>query len=103
MNECDWRYTEMELAPMSFDLLRGRFGRNESPIAAVEADYAWVDRGMSSSGSVELYRTYAAQCVELALKGPDPETRLALLDIAQAWLALSEHADKNQPCSRIGL
>jgi hypothetical protein len=50
---------------------------------------------MSSSGSVELYRTYAAQCVELALKGPDPETRLALLDIAQAWLALAEHADKN--------
>jgi len=50
---------------------------------------------MSSSGNVELYRVYAAQCVDLARKPPDPETRLALLDMAQAWLVLAEHANKN--------
>jgi hypothetical protein len=50
---------------------------------------------MSSTGSAEVYRAHAAQCVEIARKTPDPETRLALLDIAQAWLALAQHADKN--------
>jgi len=49
---------------------------------------------MTSTGS-DSYRRYAAQCVELARKTPDPKTRLALLDIAQAWLALVEQADKN--------
>jgi hypothetical protein len=52
---------------------------------------------MSTTDSVELYRIYAAQCVELARKAPtpDPETRLALLNMARAWLVLAEHADKN--------
>ena len=50
---------------------------------------------MSTTGSVELYRTYAAQCVELARKASDPETRLALLNMARAWLVLAEQADKN--------
>ena len=50
---------------------------------------------MSSTGSAELYRTHAAQCVEIALRASDRETRLAILDMAQAWLALAKHADKN--------
>ena len=50
---------------------------------------------MSTTDSIELYRIYAAQCVELARKAPDPETRLALLNMAQAWLVLAEHANKN--------
>jgi hypothetical protein len=50
---------------------------------------------MSTTGSVELYRTYAAQCVELARKASDPETRLALLNMARAWLVLAEQADRN--------
>ncbi|MGA9006598.1 MAG: hypothetical protein WB495_06820 [Xanthobacteraceae bacterium] len=56
---------------------------------------------MSSTGSAELYRVHATQCVELALKAPDRETRLALLDMAQAWLALAEHADKNLHASTL--
>ncbi|MGB7175847.1 MAG: hypothetical protein WBD33_03265 [Xanthobacteraceae bacterium] len=49
---------------------------------------------MSSTGSAELYRKHAAQCIEIALRAP-VETRLELLNIAQAWLALAEHAEKN--------
>ena len=45
---------------------------------------------MSSTGSAELYRAHAAQCVGLAHKAPDHETRLWLLDMAQAWLVLAE-------------
>jgi hypothetical protein len=71
------------------------FDRNESPSPPFypSADCA-RGSGMSSTGSAELYRTHAAQCIEIALRAP-VETRLELLNIAQAWLALAEHADKN--------
>ena len=60
------------------------------------------DRGMSSTDSAELYRTHAAQCIEIALRAP-VETRLELLNIAQAWLALAEHAEKNVQAPHGGL
>lgn len=50
---------------------------------------------MSATGGVDLYRTYGTQCLELARKAPDLETRLALLNMAQAWVVLAEQADKN--------
>jgi hypothetical protein len=49
---------------------------------------------MSSTGN-DSHRRHAAQCVELARKAPDPKTRLALLEIAQAWMALAKQADRS--------
>ena len=96
----------MEIPPASFD---------KEPLRFVTIRYGWKasDRnksapppfqtsgqlrrgiGMSSTGSAEYYRAHAAQCVGLAHKAPDHETRLWLLDMAQAWLVLAEHANKN--------
>jgi hypothetical protein len=50
---------------------------------------------MSRSRASELYRSYACRCVEISYKAPDSENKLALLNMAQAWLALAEQADKN--------
>jgi hypothetical protein len=41
------------------------------------------------------YRLHAAHCVELAERISDAEGRLALLSMAQSWLALAEQAVKN--------
>jgi len=45
--------------------------------------------------SAEFYRLNAAQCVQTAHKTNDAEAKLALLDMAKAWLALADQADKN--------
>lgn len=37
----------------------------------------------------------AATCVEIAQRSSDLETKLALLKMAQSWLALAEQAIKN--------
>lgn len=43
----------------------------------------------------EEYRRRAAQCVELAQQHSDPEQKLKLMKMAQAWLRLAEQAEKN--------
>lgn len=50
---------------------------------------------MAHTGQFEIYRMRAAQCTKLAQKATDSEAKLALLDMAQAWLSLAEQADKN--------
>jgi hypothetical protein len=52
--------------------------------------------GMSSSPSVLIasYRLNAATCIEIA-RDLEPDRKLALLNIAQAWLNLAEQIAKN--------
>jgi hypothetical protein len=41
------------------------------------------------------YRVHAAECVRLAQKTSDPQSKSSLLDMARAWLALVTQGDKN--------
>jgi hypothetical protein len=41
------------------------------------------------------YRAHAAECVRLAQKTADPQSKSSLLDMARAWLALVSQGDKN--------
>jgi len=50
---------------------------------------------MSANEFASRYRLHAAHCVELAERSSDAEGRLALLAMAQSWLALAEQAVKN--------
>jgi hypothetical protein len=50
---------------------------------------------MSANESASRYRLHAAHCYELAERMSDAEGRLALLAMAQSWLALAEQAVKN--------
>ncbi len=50
---------------------------------------------MSSSDLASAYRLHAAKCIQIAHQSSNPESKLALLDMAQAWLALAEQAAKN--------
>ena len=43
------------------------------------------------------YQLHAEICAEVAQQVSDPETKLELLSIAQAWLRLAEQALKNEP------
>jgi hypothetical protein len=50
---------------------------------------------MSANEFASRYRLHAAHCVEFAERSSDAEGRLALLAMAQSWLALAEQAVKN--------
>jgi hypothetical protein len=50
---------------------------------------------MLRDGQVEAYRVSAAQCIQLAQKTDDAQSKLTLLDMARAWLALVTQNDKN--------
>ncbi len=45
--------------------------------------------------SAEAYRLRAKNCTQLAHKATDADSKMLLLDMAQAWLALAEQAAKN--------
>ncbi len=51
--------------------------------------------GMMPAEHAELYRTHAAQCIKLAQSIGELAGKLSLLDMAQAWIALAEQAEKN--------
>jgi hypothetical protein len=64
--------------------------------------YCWASWGaeyargcMSANDSVARYHLHAAHCTEIALRTSNTENRLALLAMAQSWLALAEQAEKN--------
>jgi hypothetical protein len=44
---------------------------------------------------VACYRLYAANCIRIAQRTVEPSSKLALLDMAQAWELLAEQAEKN--------
>jgi hypothetical protein len=50
---------------------------------------------MAASELVAAYRLHSARCTEIAQRSQDPEIKLALLTLAQSWLALAEQAIKN--------
>ena len=50
---------------------------------------------MSRSELVSRYRSHAANCLEIAQRLPEPDSKLALLDMAQSWLSLAEQVIKN--------
>jgi len=59
------------------------------------------DRRMLRDGHADVYRVHAAQCVLLAQKTDDPESKLALLDMARSWQALANQNDKNSRTSLV--
>jgi hypothetical protein len=48
---------------------------------------------------VACYRMYAGNCLEIARRVTEPSSRLALLDMAQAWERLAVQAEKNSAIS----
>jgi hypothetical protein len=42
------------------------------------------------------YRGYAAQCCIVAQRQDNAGDKLALVNMAQAWVALAEHMEKNE-------
>jgi hypothetical protein len=52
-------------------------------------------RGESSvTEPVVFYRMYAVTCVEIAAAVTDPARRASLFEMARAWFALAERAEK---------
>jgi hypothetical protein len=50
---------------------------------------------MPSDGLGVVHRVHAATCIMLAQKTADLQSKIALLDMARAWLALADQHDKN--------
>jgi hypothetical protein len=50
---------------------------------------------MAGREQAALYRLHAAKCIDIAHQSTDPESRLALLDMARSWRVLAAQADKN--------
>ena len=48
---------------------------------------------MASNESVAAYRLNAANCVEMAKEFSEPDQKLTLLDMANAWLRLAENRE----------
>jgi hypothetical protein len=48
----------------------------------------------------EEYKAHAAGCLDIARKTDDREGKIALLDMARAWLALADQHDKNSQATR---
>jgi hypothetical protein len=51
--------------------------------------------GMTSAQLATRYRLHAADCIKLAQSIAEAAGKLSLLNMAQAWVALAEQADKN--------
>ena len=44
----------------------------------------------------KVYRSHAAECLRLAMKAADAESRASMRRIAIAWIDLAEQAERNQ-------
>lgn len=44
----------------------------------------------------DYYRQYAFDCMRLANEAQEPSTKAVLIDMAQSWIRLSEHAQRNR-------
>ena len=47
------------------------------------------------------YRAHAAECVRLAQRTADPQSKSSLLAMARAWLALVTQGDKNNEATTL--
>jgi hypothetical protein len=45
---------------------------------------------------VDTYLVIAAKCIQLAQETDDNRSKLSLLDMARAWLAMAEQGEKNR-------
>ena len=55
---------------------------------------------MPRDAQEETYKAHAAECLEIARQTDDREGKIALLDIARAWLALADQHRKNSQASQ---
>lgn len=46
------------------------------------------------------YRTWAAECLDYALRSPDESLRTAFLTMAQRWIDLADSEIKSQPIAQ---
>jgi hypothetical protein len=56
--------------------------------------------GMSPSEIKACYRLYAAHCLEIAQRLSDHGGKIALLNMAQTWIALADQIEKAKSASR---
>jgi hypothetical protein len=56
--------------------------------------------GMSPSEIKACYRLYAAHCLEIAQRLSDRGGKIALLNMAQTWIALADQIEKAKGASR---
>ncbi len=56
---------------------------------------AYAALGVSPAELAHRYREHAAHCLKIAQDVADLRSKLSLLDMAQAWVALAEQAEKN--------
>ena len=54
-------------------------------------------RGMNDPDGVLRHRRRAQLCIEISAKMSDPGHRLALLEMAKAWLALADTIESKRP------
>ena len=47
------------------------------------------------------YRAHAAECIRLAQKTSDPQSKMSLLDMARAWLTLITQSEKNSEAATL--
>ncbi len=47
---------------------------------------------------VELYRSYAAECVRLARQAANPTDKALLLEMADGWIRMAERAAARMDC-----
>jgi hypothetical protein len=52
--------------------------------------------GMTPGELAARYRDYAAKCLTIAQRQESADEKLALIGMAQAWVALAEQAEKNE-------
>lgn len=57
---------------------------------------AYARMGITPAELASRYRSYAANCVALSQSHDDAGEKLLLLDMAQAWMALAEQAERNE-------
>jgi hypothetical protein len=57
---------------------------------------------VSPREAVAFYRLSAAHCLEIARHISDPAEKTSLLIMAQAWLALADHAEKYGEITLVG-
>jgi hypothetical protein len=50
---------------------------------------------MSASELIAAYRLYAAYCIEIAQERLEPDRKLALLTMGQAWARLADQIEKH--------
>jgi hypothetical protein len=56
----------------------------------------YAGMGMTPAELAVLYRDYAAKCLLASQTQTTTAERMALLDMAQAWIALAKQAEKNE-------